>query len=75
MTTAQILNKINGAIINPLIMLVFAIALLIFFYGIFQFVISAQADTTRDDLVRTYRDVHHVQRLRTHPLGAYNLWS
>ena len=43
------LNKVNEFILNPLIMLAFAVALLIFFFGIFQFIKSETADTQRED--------------------------
>lgn len=49
MDIATFLNKVNGAILNPLIALVFAIAFLYFFIGIFQFIMSAQADKGRED--------------------------
>jgi uncharacterized membrane protein len=42
------LNKINNHILNPLIALAFAIALLVFFWGIFQFIRSETADTQRE---------------------------
>lgn len=44
MDISKFLNSVNAVIINPLIVLVFAIALLIFFFGIFQFVGSAGED-------------------------------
>ncbi|HEY4490038.1 MAG TPA: hypothetical protein VJC12_02145 [Candidatus Paceibacterota bacterium] len=37
-TVEPLLRKINAAILNPLITLLFAIALLYFLYGVFQFV-------------------------------------
>lgn len=40
MTVAEFLNKVNAVIINPLIILLFAIAFLILFWGIFQFIAS-----------------------------------
>lgn len=43
------LNKINQFILNPLILLVFAIAFLVFFWGIFQFISSQTADTGREE--------------------------
>jgi hypothetical protein len=38
MTIVPFLNRINQYILNPLILLLFSIALAIFVYGIFQFV-------------------------------------
>jgi len=43
------LNKINQFILNPLIKLAFAVALVIFFWGIFQFIISETADAKRSE--------------------------
>lgn len=37
-TVATLLAKINAVILNPLITLAFAIAFLLFVYGIFQFI-------------------------------------
>jgi hypothetical protein len=45
----EFLNKVNAAIINPLIVLVFAIAFLIFFWGIFQFINSEAEGSKRDE--------------------------
>lgn len=41
------LNKINKLILNPIIALLFAIALLIFFWGIFQFIQSEASDAKK----------------------------
>lgn len=49
MTVVQLLNNINRFILNPIIILLFAIALLVFFFGIFQFIRSETADTKRED--------------------------
>ncbi|MDQ3089528.1 MAG: hypothetical protein M3Q24_00025 [bacterium] len=47
---AGFLNKINQFIINPIILLVFAVAFLIFFYGIFEFIRGAgEMSRARDD--------------------------
>jgi len=43
------LNKINQFILNPLILLVFAIAFLVFFWGIFQFIASQTTDSAREE--------------------------
>jgi len=43
------LNDINRLILNPLILLAFAIALLVFFWGVFQFIASQTVDTKRDE--------------------------
>lgn len=40
--------KVNRYIINPLIMLVFAVAFLVFFFGIFQFIKGASEAGERD---------------------------
>lgn len=44
-----LLGKINAAILNPLIKLLFAIALLYFIYGIFQFIRKTDDTTSRDE--------------------------
>lgn len=41
------LNKVNNLIINPIIILAFAVALLVFFFGILQFITSETADSKR----------------------------
>lgn len=43
------LNKINQFILNPLILLGFALAMLVFFWGIFQFIHSETADAGREE--------------------------
>lgn len=42
------LNKINQYFINPIILLAFAVALLIFFWGIVQFISSETVDSKRE---------------------------
>ncbi len=49
MTFPKLLDNINALILNPIIILLFAIALLIFFYGIFQFISSETSDSKRDE--------------------------
>jgi hypothetical protein len=49
MTIIPFLNKINQFILNPIIVLLFAVALLVFFWGIFQFINSETADAKRND--------------------------
>ena len=48
MDISQFLNAVNANVINPLIVLVFAIAFLIFFWGIFQFISKAGESTERE---------------------------
>lgn len=45
----ELLNKINLHILNPLILLAFAIALVVFFVGIVQFIASETADAKREE--------------------------
>jgi hypothetical protein len=40
--------KVNRYIINPLIMLVFAVAFLVFFFGVFQFIKGASEASERE---------------------------
>jgi hypothetical protein len=47
LTIVPLLGKISEYILNPLIVLAFAVALLIFFWGIFQFISSEAAGTKR----------------------------
>ncbi len=49
MTIVPFLNKINQFILNPLILLFFAVAFLVFFWGIFQFIASQTTDAGRDE--------------------------
>ncbi len=49
MDISEFLNKINQFILNPLILLAFAVALLVFFWGIFQFISSQTTDTNREE--------------------------
>ncbi len=49
MTVIPLLKEISRLILNPIIMLAFAVALLIFFWGIFQFINSETVDTKREE--------------------------
>lgn len=49
MTFAHFLNKLFDLILNPAIVLLFAVALLIFFWGIVQFISSETANTKRKE--------------------------
>lgn len=49
MDISVFLGKINQFILNPLILLAFAVAFLVFFWGIFQFIASQTTDTNRDE--------------------------
>lgn len=44
----DLLGKISTFILNPIIGLLFAIAFLVFFYGIFEFISSETADAKRE---------------------------
>lgn len=48
MTVDQLLNNITSIVLNPIIALLFAVALLIFFYGIVQFINSETSDSKRE---------------------------
>ena len=43
------LNKINRYILNPIIVLMFAVALLVFIWGVFQFISNATENSARED--------------------------
>ena len=45
----SILLKVDNLIINPLITLLFALAVVYFLYGVFQFIISQQSDEKKSD--------------------------
>ena len=49
MDISELLNKINQYILNPLIFLAFAVAFLVFIWGIFTFILSQNTDTARDE--------------------------
>ena len=49
MNITDLLNKINSLILNPLISLAFAISLLVFFWGLIQFIRSETADSKRGE--------------------------
>ena len=46
---SEFLSKVNQFVLNPLIFLAFAIAFIVFFWGIFQFIFSQTADDKRDE--------------------------
>jgi hypothetical protein len=47
MTTSQLIANINQWIINPIILLLFVLALLLFFWGLAQFILSVNSDEGR----------------------------
>ena len=47
MDITGLLGRVNDAILNPIIEVMFAVALLTFFWGIFQFISSETTDTKR----------------------------
>ena len=49
MDITTLLQSISRFILNPLIVLAFAVASLVFFWGIFQFISSETADAARDE--------------------------
>jgi len=49
MIIQEFLGKINYYILNPLILLLFAVAFLLFIFGIFQFISSETTDAKRED--------------------------
>jgi len=49
MTIIPLLQKINQFILNPLIGLAFAVAMIVFMFGIFQFIGSDMSDKSRED--------------------------
>lgn len=53
MDITEFLGKVNAAVINPLILLLFAVALLVFIWGLFKFVTSTETDEGRETGKRT----------------------
>jgi hypothetical protein len=49
LSIVPLLKSISEHILNPIIGLMFAIALLVFFYGIFEFIRSETADKSREE--------------------------
>lgn len=49
MSIETLLSKISQYILNPLILLLFAIAFLVFFWGIFRFISSETSDDAREN--------------------------
>ena len=49
MDISTFLKKLSEVILNPLILLAFGIAFLVFFWGIFQFIASETADAGREE--------------------------
>ncbi len=49
MDIKELLGKINQYILNPIILLAFAVALLVLFWGIFKFVSSETGDKEREE--------------------------
>lgn len=48
MSITSLLNKINQHILNPLIALVFAIALVVFFWGIVEFIMNPNDNRAKE---------------------------
>jgi len=44
-----LLNKIDRYILNPIIVLMFMVALAVFFWGIVQFIMNQEGNQARDD--------------------------
>jgi len=49
LTIVPLLEKINNVILNPLIVLLFAIALVVFLWGVFQFIRKADDEEAREE--------------------------
>ena len=48
MDISEFLNGVSEYILNPLILLLFVVAFLVFFWGLFQFIASGTTDEGRD---------------------------
>lgn len=49
MVITEFLGKLNQFILNPLILLFFAVALVVFLWGLFQFIASETSDNGREE--------------------------
>jgi hypothetical protein len=49
MTVGEFLAKVNTFILNPIIILGFVVATVVFFYGVAKFIWSAGEDTSREE--------------------------
>lgn len=47
-TITTFIYKVNEVILNPLIILLFAVALIVFFWGIFEFIAQSSSDEARE---------------------------
>ena len=47
MTVQELINRVGEAIVNPLILLLFSWALLMFFWGVFQFLYASDDEEAR----------------------------
>lgn len=47
--TAEIIYKINDIIVNPIIILLFAIALLVFLWGVAEFILNMGSEMARSN--------------------------
>lgn len=48
MLIAEFLDKVNQYILNPIIILAFVVAIIVFTWGIFEFISSETADASRE---------------------------
>ncbi|HVS79592.1 MAG TPA: hypothetical protein VHF05_01305 [Candidatus Paceibacterota bacterium] len=49
LSITPLLNAVNRYILNPIIVLMFMVALAMFFWGIFQFISNAESDRGREE--------------------------
>ena len=47
MSLQQLIDKVQTAVLNPIINLLFVLATVVFLWGIIQYVIGSQGDTTK----------------------------
>lgn len=47
-TAQELADRLSNVIINPILALLFAVALLVFFWGIFQFIWGSQSETKNE---------------------------
>lgn len=44
----KLLRKFNEIVLNPVIILLFAVALIVFLYGVFKYVLNSDSDEVRE---------------------------
>jgi len=54
MSTAQLVNNLNNVIINPLLTLMFAVGLLVFIWGLVEFMLGLSANSDKKEAGKSH---------------------